>query len=96
MTNAEFHNGPQRRKRRREHKLRAIAYKGGRCSACGFSDLTYPSIFEFHHLEPGGKDSGPAKLLRNSFEKAKKELDKCILLCANCHRIAHEEEYTNE
>jgi formate-dependent nitrite reductase cytochrome c552 subunit len=45
---------------------------------------------EFHHLEPSEKDFGiGSKGHTRSFEKIKLELDKCNLLCANCHREEH-------
>ena len=46
---------------------------------------------EFHHTDSDGKDFGiSAKGYTRSWEEVRKELDKCILLCANCHREVHE------
>lgn len=69
-------------------KLRAIKYKGGSCQMCGYSKCS--DAFDFHHLNPENKDfsiSQNGKTL--GWNKIKKELDKCILLCANCHRETH-------
>ena len=45
----------------------------------------------FHHLDPSKKDFGLSmRGLTRSWEKMRTELDKCILLCANCHAEVHE------
>lgn len=76
-------------KRQRKLKLRAVAYKGGKCSVCDYSKCI--SALEFHHSDPSSKDPRLFNKRTVSFETIKSELDKCILLCANCHREIHEE-----
>jgi predicted DNA-binding protein YlxM (UPF0122 family) len=77
-------------KRRRKIKQMAIDYKGGQCVKCGYKKCN--SALEFHHLDPTQKDfSLGAKGHCTSWDKIKKELDKCILVCANCHREIHGE-----
>lgn len=56
------------------------------CSICG---LYHPAILDFHHLDPNNKDFTIAKSRTKSKEKFLRELDKCIVLCSNCHRILH-------
>ncbi len=75
-----------------KRKVEAINLKGGMCENCGLQlkDSHY-SVFEFHHRNPIEKDSDWAKLRTMSWPKIQKELDKCALLCANCHRIVHSE-----
>lgn len=76
-------------KRRRKLKELAIEYKGGRCKHCGYHRCH--AALEFHHLDPNEKDFGiAANGATRSFDKLKKELDKCIMLCSNCHREEHE------
>ena len=72
--------------RRREIKIKAIEYKGGKCEHCGLIDS--PEVYDFHHLDPSKKDFSVGKQ-QKAFETIKKELDKCILLCSNCHRKVH-------
>lgn len=69
-------------------KEKAVQYKGGKCQYCGYDK--YIGALEFHHLDPSQKDFtfGNKGYIR-SWEKMKIELDKCILLCANCHREEH-------
>jgi DUF971 family protein len=43
-------------KRRRKLKILAIEYKGGKCIKCGFNDINYIGVFEFHHIDPMEKD----------------------------------------
>lgn len=75
-------------KRREKLKVMAIAYKGGKCQICGYD--RYVGALEFHHLDPTQKDFGiSAKGYTRSWDKNKQELDKCILVCANCHREIH-------
>ena len=46
----------------------------------------------FHHLDPNEKDFNPSNLKKYKFDdRIKNELDKCILVCANCHREIHHE-----
>jgi 5-methylcytosine-specific restriction endonuclease McrA len=66
----------------------AIEYKGGCCQECGYNRCF--EALEFHHLEPTQKDSGISqKGYARSWEKVKNEIEKCVLLCANCHREFH-------
>ena len=71
-------------KKRQKQKL--VDYKGGKCEICGYNKCI--EALDFHHLNPNEKDFGLSKKYI-SFEKAKKEVDKCILVCANCHREIH-------
>lgn len=76
------------KKTARQTKQRAVEYKGNCCSDCGG---VFPlCCYDFHHLDPKGKDMHLAKALSaRGFEYCKAELDKCVLLCSNCHRIRH-------
>ena len=75
-------------KRRQSIRLKAIEYKGGKCSICGYDKCV--EALEFHHLDSSGKDFGISdKGYTRSWEKVKEELDKCLLVCANCHREIH-------
>ncbi len=71
-------------KRRRKIKTLAIGYKGGRCQICGYNK--YQGALDLHHFS-GNKEFGIGdKGYTRSWQKVKDELDKCILVCANCHR----------
>lgn len=66
----------------------AVQYKGNKCCICGYDK--YIGALEFHHLNPNQKDFGiGSKGYTRSFTKVKEELDKCICVCANCHREIH-------
>lgn len=73
--------------RGRLNKLSAIKYKGGCCQKCGYNKN--PVALAFHHLDPSKKDPNFAKMKFWSFDRVKKELDKCVLLCMNCHVETH-------
>lgn len=75
-------------KRRSKIKEMAVQYKGGKCCICGYNK--YIGALEFHHLDPNQKDFGiGSKGYTRSSDKVKEELDKCICVCANCHREIH-------
>lgn len=75
--------------RRRKLKRMALDYKGNCCKLCGYNKSV--SALQFHHLDPSQKDFGIAdKGNTMGWEKMKIELDKCVLLCANCHAEVHE------
>jgi hypothetical protein len=76
-------------RRRDKVKEMAVEYKGGKCEICAYNKCK--GALEFHHLDPNEKDFGIShKGYTRSWESVKKELDKCIMLCANCHREVHD------
>lgn len=80
----------------KKRKIKAIKYKGGKCEYCGESFDGYPCVFDFHHVSPGSKVHNIAKMLLLSWGRVILELDKCVLLCANCHRKLHQDLKTGE
>ena len=75
-------------KRRKKLREMAIQYKGGRCQTCGYSRCA--EALEFHHKDSKHKKFGiSARGYTRSWQKVCQELDKCILVCANCHRELH-------
>lgn len=75
-------------RRRRELRHKAIAYKGGKCQRCGYDRCI--EALEFHHLDSSRKEFGiSSKGYTRSWREIREELEKCILLCANCHREVH-------
>lgn len=58
------------------------------CAACG---IKYdPIVMDLHHINPEEKDMNVSRILRKgSYQKLQEEIDKCIVLCANCHRMIH-------
>lgn len=70
-------------KRRRKIKELAIKYKGGKCQICGYKH--YQGALDLHHIKDKEFGIGDKGYTR-SWEKVRNELDKCILVCANCHR----------
>lgn len=58
---------------------------GGKCMLCGLVDD--PIAYDFHHVNPSEKKISIASALRRSITKETwEEVDKCVLLCAICHR----------
>lgn len=80
---------PQRTsKRRKNQKLRAIAHKGGCCAVCGYKRCA--EALEFHHIGPEQKEFTIASRHAYEWQTLEAELEKCVLLCANCHREAED------
>lgn len=79
--------------RRQRLKELAIEYKGGKCEVCGYSRSIW--ALEFHHKESSQKDFSVSKYQTLAWSKLKQELDKCMIVCANCHREIHHDEYEN-
>lgn len=60
------------------------------CTKCGFNHI---AALDFHHEDPTTKEGNIHRFISNGqFAKAYEEIKKCIVLCANCHRIYHHEE----
>lgn len=72
-----------------QFKLQCLDYKGGRfCTQCGYNE--YVGALDFHHLDPSQKDFSIGMGKRKfDWDKTKNELDKCIVVCSNCHRKIH-------
>jgi hypothetical protein len=81
--------------RRFVYKTKAIELKGGQCEKCGYKfNKTNFAAFEFHHIQ-GDKNFAIGDGSNRKWEETKKEIEKCSLLCSNCHRIEHSD-YENE
>lgn len=78
-------------RRRQKLKRIAIKYKGGKCVKCDY-DKDIPWIYEFHHTDKEEKDFNISSW-SGSEVKMLKELEKCIMVCSNCHREIHYQEY---
>lgn len=72
-------------------KLKAVKYKGGKCIKCGY-DRCYAAL-QFHHRDPTQKEMNWNKLRSQRWSFIEKELDKCDLLCGNCHVEEHFDEF---
>lgn len=75
-------------------KKALVEYKGGSCSVCGYNKNI--AVLSFHHIndENNQKEYDISIRMGNrcSLETLKKEADKCILVCENCHREIHQKE----
>ena len=74
-------------KRKRDIKIKCLNYKGNKCERCGYNSCV--GALEFHHKIESEKDFTIAGNYLKAWGKLKRELDKCILVCANCHREIH-------
>lgn len=74
--------------RRANTKEKLIKYKGGKCEICGYDKCN--QALEFHHVNPEEKSFtiSQSNIYKN-LTILKQEVDKCILVCANCHREIH-------
>jgi hypothetical protein len=76
-------------RRRKVLMQKAIEYKGSKCICCGYSKCS--RALSFHHVNPSEKSFGiSARGITRSWEKTRAELDKCVLVCANCHAEIHD------
>ena len=79
-------------KRVRRVKIRMIGYKGGECVDCKKTLFDFhPDLFDFHHRDSTQKDINFNRIKYQKWDYIKKELDKCNLMCSNCHRTLEAE-----
>lgn len=64
-----------------------VGLKGGKCRLCGYDKCI--AALEFHHTDPTQKEFQISKRWSMTDERIKSEIDKCVLLCSNCHRETH-------
>jgi hypothetical protein len=70
-----------------KNKLYLISFKGGKCEKCGYNKNL--SALDFHHKDETNKEFTLGENRRASIEKQITEVEKCVLLCSNCHREEH-------
>ena len=76
-------------KRRKDLMKKAREYKGGKCIACGYKKSS--RALNFHHLDSNTKSFGISERgITRAWIKVQAELDKCVLVCANCHAEIHD------
>lgn len=63
------------------------SYYDGGCECCGFNKCI--EVLEFHHRDPSEKEFSPANIMHIKSGKREQELEKCDVLCSNCHRGFH-------
>jgi len=72
-----------------EFKQKCLDYLGGKkCYHCGTQEHTI-AAYDFDHKNEGTKEFELSKAMHKPWAEVKKELDKCIVSCANCHRDRH-------
>lgn len=73
-------------RRRNQAKIAEIKVESG-CSVCGYSDN--PASLEFHHQNPENKFMDISTMITQGYstDKIMNEIEKCVVLCANCHKI---------
>ena len=82
----------KRKTRRLAYRISAANYKNNECEICGLKRNTIDDleIFDFHHKDKLNKSFELGDNIESKkWETVKQELDKCMMLCANCHRNQH-------
>ena len=78
--NKEYH-----KKRVSRLKKKYVDMFGGQCQRCGYNEFI--GSLHFHHIKPQEKEGIPTRIMYSKNEEiALRELDKCVLVCANCHQ----------
>ncbi len=89
MTNSIYQSYLRQRERGIKRKLMFIEKLGGQCQVCGYKKNS--TALNFHHRDPSKKKLklDIRVLSNNSMDVILSEIDKCDLLCANCHAEHH-------
>jgi hypothetical protein len=73
----------------RARQLLLLKKFNGICCDCKCDLISEPWKAEFHHIDPKTKDFNISTILNSGIKHLEVELDKCVLLCANCHTKRH-------
>jgi len=76
---------------RKDNKQKIKEYLGGeyKCANCSVVN-DYIGMFDWHHLRD--KEIRVSRIMGHSWKRVRKEIKKCVFLCANCHRLEHKGE----
>lgn len=89
----EFHFYEKNGDKRRNDKIIYLEYAGSKCVKCGYNKC--PGVLSFHHRDPNLKEFWMGSLserinsIQELDDRIKNEIDKCDILCANCHSMEH-------
>ena len=74
--------------RRKEIKVFIESFKSDGCARCDEKD---PCCLDFHHMDSSQKEINIGEISHRcwSHKRTKEEIQKCIVLCSNCHRKLH-------
>lgn len=88
-SNNKFQNYKAQRERGLSRKLEMIKIKGNKCILCGYDKNIHALCF--HHKDPSTKmfQLDLKNLSNRTWESILLELEKCSLLCSNCHLEHH-------
>ena len=99
MTKTEYHRHWRMKNRERRRALnKAVRQRNQEWFAqlkttlvCEFCGEDHPATLDFHHLDPKTKDGMISTMVKRCYSRNKiqAEIEKCIVLCANCHRKLH-------
>lgn len=77
------------REAKRKMKAFLVSLLGGQCKHCGLQDDCL-AVYDFHHRDPSQKDLNISYFLNRDKDTLLREVQKCDLLCSNCHRRLHD------
>ena len=82
------HYANRQKRAENNRKLLKEIKENSPCSCCG---EYYPApCMDHHHLDASAKEKQVSKMIEaNSWNKIEQEIEKCILVCSNCHRKIH-------
>ena len=79
------------KKLRINNKKKSVEFFNGICYDCGLKSEYY-DVYDFHHIDPSNKENEISDIMNRAWKTIQAEIEKCIMLCANCHRIRHAKE----
>lgn len=91
IQNTEKHKESVFQQKKRQRELLKDFVKSLKMGGCSNCDENDPSCMDFHHLDSETKDHNIANMILKgySMKSLKREINKCVILCANCHRKVH-------
>lgn len=75
--------------KQRRHKNVDLMREWKESKGCHVCKEDFGPCLELHHLDPSEKEGDPAAIASMSFSAFLQEAEKCVVLCANCHRKVH-------